>query len=249
MKTKLPGKNEFFDINKFPAEAGALIFPFSMARLNNGHLPLKVIENLKYFMKKIDSPKVGVNFIYTDFLYLYDDSKASKLKKKFTELVFNHSNALKKLINKNRLSFQIQHAFSYLTWSHLYLLTKNFQDDFIKLKKIYNSDKLFKKYLRIDTVSSGRKLTDNQVDFLLEEYLLSYYIIKGQIKLPNEYIQGADKWFVICYPGDILQGWTYLIQKNFFKLPQIQKYEGHYNLDTKKFIDCHNVDLETYSVK
>ncbi len=73
--------------------------------------------------------------------------------------------------------------------------------------------------------------------------------MKGQIKLPNEFIQGREKWVLFCYPGNAIKSFIYLFQKNFFKLPQVQKYEGQYNLETKKFIDFHNVDLETYSVK
>lgn len=88
-----------------------------------------------------------------------------------------------------------------------------------------------------------------KIDFFLEEYLFAYLAIKGYLKFPNHFIEGREKWLLLCYPGMPPKSLIYLFQKNFFKLPQVQKYEGQYNLETKKFIDFHNVDLETYSVK
>lgn len=250
MRAKLPQKNEFFDINKFPAEEGILLFPLSMAKLSNAHSPSNIIKDLHHFSdNKVSAPKIGANFLYGDFLYLFSNEKASVLKKKYTEMIGAHSNGLKNMVYKNRKSFQIQHAFSYMTWSQLYLLSKNYSSYFEKLKEIYKKDKLFKKYLKEDTLSIGRKLDVNQINFFLEEHLLFYLILKGEIKLPNEYIQGREKWTLICYPGDTPKAFIYMFQKNFFKLPKVQKYEGEYNLETKKFIDFDNVDLETYSVK
>lgn len=250
MKTKLPEKNEFFDINRFPGEEGILLFPFSMGKLLNGHAPDKIIEELKRFAEhKATAPKVGANFIYGDFLYLHSPEKALTLKKKFTHLVWQHSNWLQDLVHKNRKVFQIQHAFSYMTWSQLYILSKTYVDYVNQLKDIYKKDKKFQKYLREDAKVFEQKVNENQINFFLEEVLLLYLILKGQIKLPNEFIQGREKWILFCYPGNPLKSFIYLFQQNFFKLPQVRKYEGQYNLETKKFIDCHNVDLETYSVK
>lgn len=243
-------KNVFFNISNLPAEDGALLFPLSMSKLSNSHSPTQIIKELHYFAdNKITFPKVGANFIYGDFLYLYSNEKASVLKDKFTGMVCSHSNALKKLVYKNRKSFQIQHGFSYMTWSQFYLLSKDFQEFFMRLKDIYKKDKIFQKYLKQDAKDFDKKVDYNQINFFLEENLLFYLVLKGQIKLPNEYIQGREKWVLICYPGNPPRNFVYLLQKNFFKLKQVQPYEGHYNLDTKRFVDFHNVDLETYSVK
>lgn len=249
MKSSKPGKNEFFDINKLPSGEGCLVFPLSMSRLDTGQVPARISRDLEIFLNKVSYPSVGVNFIYTDFLYLNSNEKANVLKNKFSQMIHNHSNALKNLIYKKRYYFQIQHAFSYITWGQLYLFAKTFQDDFKKLKEIYDKDDMFKKYVKNDAFFTKKRLTKNQLNFFLEEYLFAYYIIKGKIRFPNEFIQGKDKWYLLCYPGESTKGLIYLTQKNFFKLPKIQPYEGQYNLETKKFIDFHNVDLETYSVK
>jgi hypothetical protein len=245
-----PEKNKFFDINKLPGEEGILLFPFSMSKLLNAHSPKNIIHELHYFSdKKISAPKVGANFIYCDFLYLFSQEKSKVLKKKFTEMVWQHSNGLKDLITKNKKSFQIQHAFSFMTWSQLYILSKDFIPLVDKLKTIYAKDFLFQKYVKEDARLFGRRVDENQVNFFLEESLLLYLILKGKIKLPNEYIQGREQWVLFCYPGNPPKTLIYLFQKNFFKLPQIQPYEGQYNSETRKFIDFHNVDLDTYSVK
>jgi hypothetical protein len=250
MKKKFLEKNEFFDINKLPKDEGLLIFPLSMSRLLNAHSPIKIIKDLQFFSeKKASIPKIGVNFVYTDFLYLNSNEKSSTLKEKFTEMIWQHSNGLKKTIFKHKYEFQIQHAFSYMTWSQLYLLSSDFINYFKKFKEIYQNDKLLQKYIREDIKTFNQKINENQINFFLEENLLTYLIIKGQLKLPNEFIQGYEKWVLVCYLGNPIKSFVYLFQKNFFKLPKIQPYEGLYNLETKKFIDFDNVDLETYSVK
>jgi len=250
MKTKLPEKNEFFDINKFPGDEGILLFPLSMSKLPGAHSPAQIAKDLEFFSDyKVTLPKIGACFLYGDFLYLNSNEKAHILKDKFTEMVWNHSNGLKKIVHKKRKVFQIQHAFSYMTWSQLYLLSIDFMPAFHKLKSIYKQDKLLQRYIKEDAKAFGKKMTENQINFFLEENLLLYLALKGQIKLPNEFIQGREKWILFCYPGNPLKSFIYLFQKNFFKLPQVRKYEGQYNLETKKFIDCHNIDLETYSVK
>ena len=250
MKNTKPEKNEFFDINKLPAEEGILLFPLSMSKLLNSHTPKNIAKWLNHFSKtKIEVPKVGANFIYADFLYLFSNEKAHILKSKFTEMVWQHANGLRSMIFKNRKSFQIQNAFSYMTWNQLYLLCKEYHTYISKLEKIYETDPVFQKYLKQDAQVFNRKFDKNQRDFFLEESLLLYLILKGKIRLPNEYVQGREKWILFCYPGKPPKSFIYMLQKNFFKLPQINKYEGQYDLESLKFIDAHNVDLETYSVK
>jgi hypothetical protein len=243
-------KNEFFNIKNLPNQEGIVLFPLSMSKLNNGSSPQELLKEAYYFLrKKIIYPTVGMNFVYGDFIYLYSNEKAGSLKKKFTEMIWGHSNALMSLIVKKRMDFQIQHAFSYMTWSQLYLLSKDFYIKFEKIRELYNNDPLFQKYAKMDAKDFGKKLDDNQINFFLEENILFYLMLKGQIKLPNEYIQKREKWLLIAYPGNPIRSLVYLFQKNFFKLPRVQIYEGWYNLETKLFVDFEDVDLETYSVK
>ena len=115
--------NKFFDINKLPSEEGILVFPVSMSRISTSQSAKSCWEHMRIFSPdKIIKPLVGLNIIYSDFLYLYSDQKDSELKNKFSQLVINHKNELIKTINKN--PFYIQQAFSFETWNQLYLACK-----------------------------------------------------------------------------------------------------------------------------
>ena len=65
--------NQFFDINKFPAEEGMLVFPISMSRISNESQNAKkyweyvnFINPSKVNKSKAES-KAGAIFIYADF--------------------------------------------------------------------------------------------------------------------------------------------------------------------------------------
>lgn len=96
--------NKFFDINKFPAMEGMLVFPISMSRISNeSQSAKKYWEYIEHFNpSKIDKTKpeskVGVMFLYGDFLYLHSTEKASILKRRFMDLVASHRNSFNKII-------------------------------------------------------------------------------------------------------------------------------------------------------
>lgn len=242
-------KNQFFDINKLPSEEGILVFPISMSRIGNVQNAPNCITYLKKFLKKVSAPKIGANFIYGDYLYLHSSEKASTLKDKFMHQMVNHKNALQKLIHKNRIDFQIQHAFNYMNWGQLYLGISNFPELFDEVKRIYKKDKAFQKYVKQDCLAFGKRLTENQVNFFLEEHLMTYLLLKGKISLPNDYIQHREQWILFCYPGKPPKGMVYLFQLNPFKLSNPKNpYENcpTYDLLEGKLHDADNIDLETY---
>ncbi len=240
-------KNEFFDINKIPAEEGILVFPISMSRISNVQTAKKCWTYMKIFSpKKVIKPLIGLNFIYGDYLYFNSEEKANKLKNKFLPLILSHKNEFMKIVKTN--PFYIQKAFHFSTWNQIILECKDFISYFGKLKKIYSKDKKFQEYLKQDFKDLGRgKLDDNQINFFLEETLLFYLVAKGKIKLSNEYVNGHEKWVLWCYPGNPLRTQIYLFQNNFFNLKNTKnKYENCcYNLEAKKLYDFDNVELET----
>ncbi|MCX6752811.1 MAG: hypothetical protein NTW62_00480 [Candidatus Nomurabacteria bacterium] len=252
MISKKPEKNEFFDINKLPAEKGLLLFGLSMNKLTNG---LNASHCLKYIQQispsKVSKPLIGLNFIYGDFLYLLSSEKSYILKHKFMNEITHHKNSMQKLIHKHHLEFQIQNAFEYMTWNQLYLSMSDFPEKFSQLKNIYKKDKLFQKYLKEDCKAFNKKISENQINFFLEEHLMFYFLSKGKAYLPNEYIEHREKWILFCYPGNPLKAQIYLHQLNPFKLNWVENpyQNSQYNLESKKLINFENVDLETYSVK
>ena len=244
-------KNQFFDVNKLPPEKGLLLFGLSMNKLSNRQNAEQCVTDIKAITpSKVSKPLIGLNFIYSDFLYLYSDKPAPELKNSFMNQVINHRNSLQKVLEKNSLEFQIQHAFAYMVWNQLYVGTKDFNELFAKLKDIYSKDEIFQKYLEEDCSTFGREMGENQINFFLEETLMLYLLSKNQIKLPNEYIEGNQKWILFCYPGRPLKHVVYLYQLNPFKLdwPENPYQNAHYDLENKKLIEFDRVDLETYSV-
>lgn len=159
----------------------------------------------------------------------------------------SHSNGLRKIIKKKRMSFQIQNAFSFLTWANLYLETEgDFTMYLGKVKKIYDKDKLFKKYLKEDSKFFSKKLDKNQLEFFLEEFVMTYLWMFKKIKLKNDFVQKREKWILTCYPGVPPKALVYLIQKNPFKFKIDNPYLGFYNIENKKLYDFNRIDLETW---
>ena len=244
--------NTFFDINKLPPEKGLLLFGLSMNKLFLRQDPEHLVEDIRHFhTAKVSKPLVGLNFIYSEFLYLYSNKPAPELKDSFMNQIISHKNGLQNVLEKNNLDFQIQHAFNYMAWAQLYVGTRNFNELFISLKKIYAEDELFQKYIKEDCESYGREMGDNQINFFLEEILMFYLLTKNQVKLPNEYIENQQKWILFCYPGRPLKSTVYMYQLNPFNLDWKENpyQNAHFDLEAKQLIDFTRVDLETYEVR
>ncbi len=248
----LPPENTFFDINKLPPEKGLLLFGLSMSKLLNRQSAEKCLEDIRHFTPaKVTKPLIGLNFIYSDFLYLYSDKSAPELKNTFMNQVIDHRNSMQKLIDKYHLEFQIQHAFNYMVWNQLYVGTNDFNNLFVKLKKIYSTDEKFQKYLKEDCLIFGREMGDNQQNYFLEEALMIYLLNKNKIKLPNEYIENNQKWILFCYPGKPIKTIVYIHQLNPFNLDWSENpyQNSFYDLEEKQLIDTNRVNLETYVVR
>lgn len=249
----LNNEHNFYDINKLPKEYGIIVFPISIARAENGtgQDPKQCLEYVQHFSpSKVSVPKIGLNMVYADFLYLHTDVPAASLKERFSKIVLTHKNAFSKLIAKNYLDFQIQHAFSYEVWNQLYLSYQgDFTSDLAKFRKIYDADPLFQQYLAEDTKYAGRELDENQINFFLEEHLILYAMSKRKVSLPNEYIMGREEWVLVCYPGVPLKAQVYTMQLNPLSLNDSNNvYQNHwYDLETKKLTDMSKVDLNNYN--
>ncbi len=249
-------KNTFYDINKLPKDFGILVFPISINRMhhNSGQTIQECFEYIKYFSPdKVSEPKIGLNVVYSDSLYMNSLEPATTLKKKFMNVILDHKIGFQKLVVKNWERFQIHHAFSYEVWNQLYLdyRGKDFLEDYNTFKKFYKSDQHFQKLLIDDAAYCKRELTPEQENFFLEEHFIMYLITKKRIRLPNEYIQDREKWILWCYPGVMLKGQIYTYQKNPLNLDILENpYQNcTYDLESKKLIDFTRIDLATYNYK
>ena len=252
MQTNLT--NKFFDINKFPSMEGMLVFPVSMSRISNESQNAKKYWEYIRFINpsKVDKSKpeskLGVIFIYGDYLYMYSDEKATILKRRYMDLVTTHRNSFGNLVKGD--PYLILDAFSYKVWNQFYVDYDKFIYYLTDLKKIYQEDDAFKKYIKKDfenLENKAFKLDDNQINFFLEEHLMLYLISKGVMKLENKFINNQQKWILIAYPGKPLLAHIYLHQKNFFKLDNSQNpyQDSWYDLEAKKLYNFQRIDLGT----
>jgi hypothetical protein len=246
---------EFYDINKLPPEEGMLVFLISMNKIDHGGQRPNDCWNqiLHFHPHKVQTSKknakVGATFVYSGFLYLYHNKPSVELKQKYMNDLNKHKNGLMKLVHKD--PYIIKDAFSFKTWSQFYIDNSQFVDRLKKIQALYKKDKQFQKYVKedFDSLPKGKFTFDeNQINFFLEEFLVFYLIAKGEIELPNKFIQGHEKWILNCYPSKPLKGYIYLHMLNPFKLEHKKNtYENSwYDLEEKKLYNFENIDLEKY---
>lgn len=237
------GINHISDIRLFTKKEGLIIFPISMNRISNSQAGKEYSQYLDFFTTKRSRGNVGVTFLYTDNLYeKYNQIEKPKANKSF-ELILNHKN---QFIKKLRQTIYAENAFDFVTWMQLLIQAENFSHLLARTKELYKKDKKFQQYVKEDIRKTGRKVTQNFVDFILEETLLSYLILKHEIGIPNKYTNGRDKWRLIAYPGKPNKSMIYFFQQNPFNRQSQNPYQnGQYDLDSKKFYDFDKINLET----
>ena len=245
--------DDLHGINKLPNKWGMLIFPISMARIANAQSPDACLEYIRIFNPdKIAAPTIGLNLIYTESLYTTHEFMSSGgnlalVRNKFLKEAQSHKNRMKKIIDGlSTTEFQIPSSVNYQSWDNALLNSKAFPERLGQLKKIYQEDVLFQKYLAEDCVSNEREVTEAQVDFFLEEHLLTYLIQKGECYFHNNHVLGREEWILWCYPGASPKALTYLFQLNPFKLDNPKNKYQHctqYDLTTEKLHDSSKITL------
>lgn len=243
---KKPEINEFYDINKFPKEIGITYFGLSIPLLNNSQSPEKCYEYDLYTFTKMQIPYVGGIIVYTDNLYLYSPEQAVDLKLKHQRLVEDHKRGWLNLIQKN-ISL-IPSAYTFLTWNQLLLECQKFSQRLITFQKIYEEDEVLRQYVAQDIQAVGREISKYSVGYILEEILLDYLVLKGQVRLQNDHTKDHEKWILNCYPGKPHRSSVYLHQKNFFDLhnPQNTYENSWYDLLSRKIYHFDRLDIETF---
>jgi hypothetical protein len=246
-KTVLAGKNEFFDINRLPSPQGMLIFGLSMSRLANTQDAAHCWKYLEHLVSKLkDTEGVGLLFLYADYLYMYSDESAAELRDKFLGTMYEHRKKFQSILLKN--PWYIKKAFSYITWGQALMNTNRlFLESLRIVEQAYKKDKKFQACVAADIKRAGRSAKDPYAKkFIMEEAVLFQLMAKGQVMLPNEYINHQEKWILFCYPGKPLMTEVYLAQKNplKFKNPQNRFENSFYDLEGKKLYNYLDIDLE-----
>lgn len=239
------GINEFYDINKFPAEPGITVVGISMPKIDKSQSPRKLFDSCIRLIPKIKKPMVGDVICYSDGLYMNSDEKASDLKMKFQRLMEEHKKGYTKLIEKD--IYLVRAAYSFTTWSQLILNCPNFYNYFEKIKSIYTKDNIFQKFVKLDIVSVGKRFNKNTVNYILEEVLLDYLVVKGKVRLQNDFVQDKEKWVLNCYNGKPHRAHAYIHKRNLLKIKSDNVYQNAwYNLDEKKLYEFDRMDIDTF---
>jgi hypothetical protein len=242
-------ENQVFDINKFPATWGMLILPISMSRIDTGQSPQHYEEFLKFFTSKVQTPKVGIHFFYTEGLYMNFEEKAFETKNAFIQKMVNHKNGIKKIIKKNFLEFQIEKAFTFQSWFQMCLSSNDFLYVLQQATMFYERDEVFRKMIQDDCESIGRRLNEKQIQFFLEEFVFSYLAVYQKFEITNPYTEGKEEWNLLCYPGKPFLSQIYFVQKNIMQFEKKEKmYIGHYDLNEKKYYNFLTINVETLTL-
>ncbi|MDD5318789.1 MAG: hypothetical protein PHF79_03175 [Candidatus Pacebacteria bacterium] len=239
--------NDLHDINKLPATWGILLFPISMSRIDNSQSPQEYENYLKSFTSKVQTPKVGIHFFYTEGLYMNFEEKTYETKNAFIQKMVNHKNGIKKILKKNFMEFQIEKAFTFQSWFQMCLSSNDFLSVLKQAQDLYNTDIKFQALLKKDAELVGRELDEKQLQFFLEEFVFSYLAVYGKFEIANPYIEGKEEWELLAYPGKPFLSQVYFVQKNILGLKKKDKsFIGHYDLNEKKYYDFLSIDVDKF---
>lgn len=238
-----------FDIATVPKN-GYLIFPLSMSRLSNAQAPSLLYEFLKFFETKIKVISLDVIFLYTNDLYLSVEGRAIEIRKKVLHQMINHKTEFLSILFGERK--YVPSAFHFLPWDYAVLNSERFSELHASLVKAKKENKGFQEALLRDLKKAGREETDANINFLIEEIIVSHLLAQKEIPLPHT-LTIPDGYRLICYPGNPLFSWVYAYQNNLVP-KRTDLPEGHllfarsfYNIDNKILIDFDSTNLEDLS--
>lgn len=216
------------DLNRLPTD-GYVVFPLSMSRIGNAQSAKECYKWLEFFEKKITILGLDAVFLYTNGLYYNDDNSALEVRKRTNGQMISHSNAVRKLVIKNRK--YMPQAIHFVPWDYIILNSPEFDECYIKLKELDKKDKIFHE-LVLDTLKD-RKETEANLNFILEEIAVTHLIKQKLIEFPKTLVK-KDSFRLIAYPGPPLKADIYQWKKKV--LPQskeFQFYASHYDLTNR----------------
>lgn len=225
-----------------------IVLPISMSRISNLQSPEKYMEYLAFFSEKMLENTVGVNFLYSEGLYMNFGENVSEEKNHLAQNALSHKWGILKIKEKKHAQFQVDSAFHFDSWFQMYLAYGAFFSDFTKVKMIFKEDPVFQKYVQMDAEEAGKEYTEQQIHFYLEEHLVGYLLLHRKMHLENMFLLEREEWVLFAYTWDPPRGLIYLCQLDPFGLgSDTNPYKGMYNLLSQKFVDFTNVELETWT--
>ena len=233
-------------INKFPSD-GYLIFPISMSRINKGQNPEEIYGVIKSFEKKISAVGIDAIILYTNGLYYNNDESALTVRKRTNGQMLSHRNAFLKLVSRDKK--YIPQAIHFLPWDFVILNFSQYEDYFQKLIKLKDTDKKFKDLLKDGL--NGRKENEANINFLVEEIVVSHIIRQKLIEFPKTLVK-QDKFRLMVYPGLFFKADLYQWKKKI--LPQKETkndnsnpyYASHYDSEKNILYNFDDLELQQF---
>lgn len=238
-------KKNHFDISTVPRD-GYLIFPLSMSRLAHAQSPAVLYDFLKFFEAKIQVISLDVIFLYTNDLYLNVEDFAVEVRKKVLNQMINHKSGFLNILLKEKK--YVPSAFHFLPWDYAVLNATEFHEIRDHLFKAQKNTPSFHDALHRDLENAGRKETEANVRFLIEEIAVSHLLVQKQIPMPHT-LATPDGWRLLCYPGDPLYSWVFVYKNNLLsKRNDLSKSHSlfarsFYNMEKKILIDFDTLTL------
>lgn len=234
-----------FDINRIHGD-GYLILPLSMSRLATSQSAEYCYQVLEDFISKFETFSNDVILLYTNGLYFNSEEISFENRKKTNQQALNHIYAFRNLIEK-RKQF-MPGAIHYLPIDYIIFNSPYFKEFFHKLKNLEKEDETFRNLLISD--SQDRKYTEANINFLIEEIVVTHIIRQKLVELPKTLVRN-DVWRLIAYPGKPLLSDIYQCQKK--ELPEQKNNNPYaaaqYNLESKEIIIFDETDLASYTIK
>jgi hypothetical protein len=224
----LKKEHKLHDINKVPTD-GYLVFPLSMSRISNAQSAEECHKWLEFFEDKLSVFGLDVVFLYTNGLYYNNEQSSLEVRKKTNGQMISHSNAVRNIVLKKRK--YMPQALHFLPWDYIVLNSPQYEEFYLKLKKLDKEDKEFHELILEDL--NDRKESEANVSFIIEEIVVTHLIRQKLVELPKTLVK-KDNFRLIVYPGQPLKSDIYQWKNKI--LPQSKDfsfYASHYDISNK----------------
>jgi hypothetical protein len=83
----------------------------------------------------------------------------------------------------------------------------------------------------------------------LEEILLDYLVMKGQVRLRNDYTMDGEEWVLNTYHGKPHRSHIYLHQQNYFRLDNSRNVfqNSWYDVASRKLYEFDRLDIDSFN--
>jgi hypothetical protein len=156
--------------------------------------------------------------------------------------MIEHKNKLLKLMMKSRR--YIPQAAHFIPWDYIILNCPQYQEYYVRLIKLKDNDKNFKKIL--EEGLNGRVATEANLNFIIEEIVVTHLIRQKLIEFPKTLVK-QDKFRLVIYPGTFIKADLYQWKNKI--LPQSDEGRknpynaSHYDFSKKVVLNFNSINL------